>query len=908
METGKMTTIYVDGKPVEVDPTNSLLNALLTAGFDIPYFCWHPALGSVGACRQCAVKKFKDENDTRGQIVMSCLEPVQAGMRISIADPEAREFRAHVLEWLMTSHPHDCPVCDEGGECHLQDMTVMTGHVYRRYHFKKRTHRNQYLGPFVQHEMNRCIQCYRCVRFYADTAGGKDLNVFAAHDSVYFGRHEDGVLESEFSGNLVEICPTGVFTDKTFRSHFVRKWDLTTAPSVCVHCGLGCNTIPGERDGQLRRIRNRYNGSVNGYFLCDRGRYGYEFVNSSRRLRKAALTGADGRLFVETGKAVESVAALLSQRENIVGIGSPRASLEANFALRQVVGRDHFYAGLSSAESRGLETALRILRTGPARTPSLQEAARAQAVLILGEDPSNTAPLLALALRQAVRELPLREVLQRKIPAWQDSAAREVIQDARGPLFIATVEATRLDEISQARFRGAPEDIARLGYAVAHAIDRGAPAVKEEAKQALSLAGTIAAALRSVERPLVVTGTSSGSSDILKAAANVAWSLCGDNRCAGLFVCVPECNSLGLAMSGAKPLEEAFEAARQGKVKTAIILENDLWLRAAGKTVEEFLDLCETVVVLDHLETGTTEKADIVIPVSTFAESDGTLINNEGRAQRYYKAIIPRGEVRESWRWLRDIGRAAGLGEVRAWETLDDCIRALVEAQPHLAGVERAAPPADFRLSGQKIARQPRRLSGRTAGPSDGEMPVPKPPADPDSPLAFSMEGYEGRPPSSLIPFYWSPGWNSVQALNKYQSAVGESLRGGDPGIRLIEPMKDARPQYFGGIPSAFTPRESEWLVVPLHRVFGSEELSRHSPPVMELASGVYVSLHPFDAERLGASEGDELELSLDDSVFILSARISEGMPKGVAGVPLVVPDIPGPVLPAWGRIRKRGR
>ena len=225
---------------------------------------------------------------------MACMTPAADGTRISIDDPEAREFRGSVIEWLMVNHPHDCPVCDEGGECHLQDMTVMTGHDYREFRFRKRTHRNQYLGPFINHEMNRCIQCYRCVRFYREYAGGRDFDVFGAHDHVYFGRHDDGVLESEFSGNLVEVCPTGVFTDKTLKEHYTRKWDLQTAPSVCVHCGLGCNTIPGERYGMLRRIRNRYNGAVNGYFLCDRGRYGYEFVNSARRLRQPLLRDQRG--------------------------------------------------------------------------------------------------------------------------------------------------------------------------------------------------------------------------------------------------------------------------------------------------------------------------------------------------------------------------------------------------------------------------------------------------------------------------------------------------------------------------------------------------------------------------------------------------------------------------------------
>ncbi len=188
---------------------------------------------------------------------MACMTPATEGTRISIDDPEAVAFRAGIIEGMMQNHPHDCPVCDEGGECHLQDMTVMTGHDYRRYNFRKRTFRNQYLGPFVNHEMNRCIQCYRCVRFYREYAGGKDFNVFGIRNLAYFGRYEDGVLESEFAGNLDEVCPTGVFTDATHKRHYTRKWDLQFAPSICVHCGLGCNISPGERYGMLRRIVNQ---------------------------------------------------------------------------------------------------------------------------------------------------------------------------------------------------------------------------------------------------------------------------------------------------------------------------------------------------------------------------------------------------------------------------------------------------------------------------------------------------------------------------------------------------------------------------------------------------------------------------------------------------------------------------
>ena len=193
----------------KADPKQNLLHACLSLGFNLPYFCWHPAMGSVGACRQCAVKQFKDEKDTHGKIVMACMTPAAEGTRISIQDPEAVAFRAGIIEGMMINHPHDCPVCDEGGHCHLQDMTVMTGHDYRRYSFQKRTFRNQYLGPLVNHEMNRCIQCYRCVRFYREYAGGRDFDVFGLRDQVYFGRQADGVLENEFSGNLSGSLPDG---------------------------------------------------------------------------------------------------------------------------------------------------------------------------------------------------------------------------------------------------------------------------------------------------------------------------------------------------------------------------------------------------------------------------------------------------------------------------------------------------------------------------------------------------------------------------------------------------------------------------------------------------------------------------------------------------------------------------
>ncbi len=856
-----MITIFIDNKPYHVKEGQNLLQACLSLGFDLPYFCWHPALHSVGACRQCAIKLFKDEKDTRGRIVMSCMTPVAEGMRLSIDDPDAKAFRTGVIEWLMLNHPHDCPVCDEGGECHLQDMTVMTGHNYRRTRFKKRTHRNQYLGPFINHEMNRCIQCYRCVRFYRDYAGGRDFDVFACHDSVYFGRHEEGVLESEFSGNLVEVCPTGVFTDKTFKQHYTRKWDLQTAPSVCVHCGIGCNTIAGERYGTLRRILNRYNHEVNGYFLCDRGRFGYEFVNSGKRIRKplekspspppplkggapsSPLAGEDMRRGGQEGlapvskeSALKHIADVLSKTDKIIGIGSPRASLESNFALRTLVGPDNFYSGMSTKDRCLVSLIIDILQNGPARTPSLHDVEMADAVLVLGEDLTNTAPMLALALRRSVRNQPVESVEKKRIPAWDDNAVRHMVQDEKGPLYIAAAAGTKLDHIAAKTYCSAPDDIARLGFAVAHELDPDAPAVTDIPDKAFALAREIAAALKNAKRPLIVSGAGCLSEAVIQSAANIAWALCASGKPAELCYAIPECNTMGLGLMNGKNLEELFKsplAPKGTRAETVIILENDLYRRADEQTVNEFLGRTKYVIVLDHLINPTSSKGEITLPAGTFAESNGTLVNNEGRAQRFYQVFTPDHDIQESWKWIRDILTQSGRSEAVKWKDLDTITAAMAAALPVLKPVQDIAPNADFRISGQKVPRQPHRYSGRTAMLANITVHEPKPPEDPDTPLSFSMEGYGGQPPAPLIPRYWSPGWNSVQALNKFQQEVGGPLKSGDPGKRLIEPKRDDRPKYFSDIPSP-RPVKPEGASLPGYSIFGSEELSSYSPAVVE--------------------------------------------------------------------------
>ncbi|MDD5712913.1 MAG: NADH-quinone oxidoreductase subunit NuoG, partial [Smithellaceae bacterium] len=658
-----MGVIYIDSRPYEVEENQNLLQACLALGFDIPFFCWHPALHSVGACRQCAVKVFHDEKDLEGHIVMSCMTPATDGTRLSIDDPEARAFRSRNIEWLMLNHPHDCPVCDEGGECHLQDMTVLTGHTYRRTRFPKRTHVNQELGPFVYHEMNRCIQCYRCVRFYHDYAGGRDLNVFGSHGNVYFGRHEDGTLESEFSGNLVEICPTGVFTDKTFRRHYTRKWDLQTAPTLCVHCGLGCNIIAGERYGMLRRVLNRYHDEVNRHFLCDRGRYGYEFVNAADRIRKARS------LAVPSGSGNEMTAVIASAASSgrIVGIGSPRASLEANFALRQLVGADNFYSGLSARDHALTALALKIISESPAQIASVSDVEKADACLILGEDVVNTAPRLALALQSTARQKPTQTAAGLHIPPWDDGARREAIQDERGPFFIAASSATNLDPLASLIRRGSPAETAQLGYAVAHTISPVAPSPENVPAEIRAAATDIARGLLDAKRPVVISGVSLGEENVIKAAANIASALHTAGREPLFHLALPECNSMGTALLQGKPLEDLAEGEEPSVL---IILENDLFRRLPPAAASAIMERAGHAVAIDHSETPTTARARTVLPAASFAETSGTLISSEGRAQRFFPVMPKHGAVTDSWRWIEGI--AETLGQKLTWTNLDE--------------------------------------------------------------------------------------------------------------------------------------------------------------------------------------------------------------------------------------------
>ena len=869
-----MARVNIDGKDYHLPAGQNLLHACLSEQLELPYFCWHPAMGAVGSCRLCAIIDYADEADQRGKLQMACTMPVRDGQRISIAAPFAADFRKQVIEWLMENHPHDCPVCEEGGECHLQDMTVMTGHSMRRYAGPKRTWQNQYLGPFLGHEMNRCITCYRCVRFYRDYAGGTDLDAFGSRSRMYFGRQQDGVLESEFAGNLVEVCPTGVFTDKPFSQMYSRKWDLQSAPSVCPHCATGCNTFPAERYGVLKRVHNRYHSQLNGYFLCDRGRYGSHFVNHEKRIRHAGVRvqgdqGDQESVFEALGSDAVLDAVVARRDAELIGIGSPRASVEANFALRQLVGTANFCLGLADDEAAAVHAALDVYRGGGFRIPTLAEIEQADAVLVLGQDIANTAPRIALAVRQATRAVTFDMAENAGIPAWQDAGVRGHGQSAKSPLFLATVASTRIDQLATRTSHGAPAHLARLGFAIAEAIAAEAGATDDFAAAA---AGALAAA----QRPLVIAGTEAREPALIQAAADITRALKERGRDVALALMPMEANSYGVAMlDGDLTLSAALQRMRDGA--GALVLENDLHRRVPAAEIA-----LGNAVVIDALETPTAEAAAAVLPAATYAEQTGTFVNYETRAQRFYQVFKPAEEIAPSWRWIAAIAKR--LGSDADWAHIDDLVAACASGE--FAALAELAPGADFRVKANtKIPRQPHRYSGRTAMRADVDIHEPKAAVDEETPLAYSMEGQNvGDQPGAVVPYVWSPGWNSNQSVFKFQQEVGGPLAGGDPGVRLLVPVQDtsdATPQAVEAVKAVEA--NGAYVAARVYHVFGSDELSAASAPILERTPAPYVLLNAADAKQLQVGEGDGVKI--DELGTSAEVRLDSAVQQGVVGI-----------------------
>lgn len=377
----------------------------------------------------------------------------------------------------------------------------------------------------------------------------------------------------------------------------------------------------------------------------------------------------------------------------------------------------------------------------------------------------------------------------------------------------------------------------------------------------------------------------------MEAAANIANALCDAGAQAMLSLTVPEANSIGqslLCSSSAPTLSELSQRAKQGDINTLLVVENDLYRRGSKADIDELLNAIPNLIVMDCLDNDTVSLSQLALPAASVIESEGTLVSMEGRAQRHFAVTPPSNERLPSWLWLLNALQQLSPEKTSTLQHFDDITQACSEEIAALAGITGAAPDHLYRNVGVKIPRQTHRNSGRTAMRANVSVHEPKQPVDGESPLAFTMEGLNRHQPGALLPYVWSPGWNSNQSLHKFQSEVGGPLKGGTAGIRLrftaaastpLATTNGAGPTT--NIPEKFSPSANQWMLVARPRIFGSDELSRHSQGLEELVEMAFIELRTADASAIGVRAGDGVVL---DNHVSLEVRINDTIAEGCAG------------------------
>jgi len=615
-----MPKLIIDDQPIEVAEGTKVIEAAEMLGIMIPRFCFHPALGAVGACRVCAVKFV--EGPIKG-IEMSCMVNSKDGMKVSTTDPEAVDFRKHVIEWLMLNHPHDCPVCDEGGHCLLQDETVAGGHGIRLYKGKKRTHVDQYIGPLLQHEMNRCIQCYRCVRFYQEFAGYKDLGVMSIANRLYFGRYKEGNLRSPFSGNVIDICPTGVFTDKPSR-YTGRRWDFERTPGICIHCSLGCHITVSARNRQIVRMEARFSHPVNGYFICDRGRYGFAYNNDIKRPRAGKVFGEEADPVSAINRAAKELERISNRFgvQAIAVIGSCRSSFETMAALKNLCQATKWQGPVLFTDkniAHSIKTALSCL--APEIRISMRQIEPADVILVAGADPLNEAPMTAIAMRQASREGAKIFAIDPRPLDWPFEFEHVPCAPRDIPSILKYLRKQILSPLEGHN----PKDKTLTGEISAISLPDS------------KMLASVISALTQSHRPALISSTEFADEAIISETAELAQALRQMNKQAGLFYIFPQANSAGAAIIDEPQffVSDMVEKIESDEIKALITVESDIWDSYPDRVrLTHALNRLELLVCLDCISTPFFEKANIQIPIQTVFEAGGTYINQEGRGQR----------------------------------------------------------------------------------------------------------------------------------------------------------------------------------------------------------------------------------------------------------------------------------
>jgi len=529
------------------------------------------------------------KND-KSRVVMSCMQVAQDGQRYRLNKGSADKVRQHVVEYYMTRHPHDCPVCDEAGHCHLQDMTILSRQTYRRYDGKKQTFPDQEMGPLIWNTANRCITCYRCARFYQNYALGDDFGVYCSGQKTTFRRSEPGAFDSPFSGNIIDVCPTGTFTDKVFRRKYSRTWQLEKATSVCNHCSTGCNTEPGGREGTLRRIHPMTNPHINPHFICDRGRYGEHYSEASDRplkciIRKGAKNPYDN-IYTHLTRC-------LKKASGRIGIlSSEHEDLQTHYMLKQLA--VHYKGTFSPFILPDTETRTRSAIQATQLPPSLPDIETADAAIIVGSL-TEAAPMMDLAVRQLIaKQKPI--IMVHAVP----SLLADLIQHRNAGEVISATPKNWHQVIDHL-------DTSRLS--------------DEKVKK------------------IVLLGVA-GEMDVpaINAFSRLKEKLSQETVTVQSGFALEGANAMGAAViSNENSAHELLEAIQKLYVDTLIVCGADPFGEGAAEW-EPLRNKIRQLIVLDNINTETVKQADIVLPLATWSERCGYSVNYEGRVQPFEQA------------------------------------------------------------------------------------------------------------------------------------------------------------------------------------------------------------------------------------------------------------------------------
>ncbi len=646
-----MVEIELDGQKVEVLEGSMVMHAAEKAGTYIPHFCYHKKLSIAANCRMCLVDVEKAPKP-----MPACATPVTQGMIVRTKSDKAIKAQQSVMEFLLINHPLDCPICDQGGECQLQDLAVGYGGSGSRYEEEKRVVFHKDVGPLVSmQEMSRCIHCTRCVRFGQEVAGVMELGMSHRGEHAEIETFVGQSVDSELSGNMIDICPVGALTSKPFR-YSARTWELSRRKSIAPHDSSGANLVVQVKNNEVLRVVPLENEEVNECWIADRDRFSYEALNSADRLRAPMIKQGGEWKEVDWQTALEYVANGLNQiskdhgASSIGALVSPHSTLEelhlASTLVRSL-GSDNIDYRLRNAEFAKVE-GVRYLGTSIASLTQLQR------VLVVGSNLRKDHPLFAQRIRQAQRNGAQVNIITSKAlfsaaDAWAMAVAHADVQEASGWT----------------------QSLANVAAAVAAEKGVSAPAQGHATPEAQA----IAKSLLGGDRKAVLLGNAAAhhanASSLLSLAKWIA-----DQTGATYGYLTEAANTVGAQWAKAEPQSGGLNAAQMlaGGLKAVLLLNTEpVEDAAAGAKAATALAAMQMVVTLSPFKTNMSF-SDVLLPIAPFTETSGSFVNAEGRLQSFHAVVKPLAETRPAWKVLRVLANMLGLPQL-AFETSQDVLK-----------------------------------------------------------------------------------------------------------------------------------------------------------------------------------------------------------------------------------------